>query len=127
MRGRSRITFQKKQNDILHHDDANDDNDDFDNKVKWLKKIAGQHAKLGNKLIATAKRIKAAGYHKDEVKDSEVAESGSGSSAERLGQPEGMPKLRGVSPAPVPQRRDRATQKEDEKMAPPRQRKPIAG
>ena len=66
MSGRSKITFQKKQNDILQSDDAQDDNDDFDNKVKWLKKIAGQHAKLGNKLIATAKRVKAARDPKDE-------------------------------------------------------------
>ena len=29
MRGRSKITFPKKQNDILHRDNANDDNDDF--------------------------------------------------------------------------------------------------
>ena len=59
-------------------------NDDFDNQVKWLKKIAGQHAKLGNKLITTAKRVKAAGYHKDEVRvnGNEGDESGSGSSAE---------------------------------------------
>ena len=58
MRGRSKITFQKKQCDILHHEDDSRDNDDFDNKLKWLNKVAGQHAKLGNKLIATAKRIK---------------------------------------------------------------------
>ena len=75
MRGRSKITFRKKQNDILHRNDANGDNDDFDNKVKWLKKIAGQHAKLGNKLIATAKRVKAAGYPKDEDKENDAADA----------------------------------------------------
>ena len=41
-------------------------------KTKWLKKIAGQHAKLGNKLLSTAKRIKAEGYHREERQGTET-------------------------------------------------------
>ena len=37
VRGRSKITFQKKQNDFLNREDANGDNNDFDNKIKWFK------------------------------------------------------------------------------------------
>ena len=65
MKGRSRITFQKKENDTLQDTMDQLDNDDLQNQVKWLKKMVGQHAKLGNKLLDTARRIKAAGYHKE--------------------------------------------------------------
>ena len=37
-------------------------------------KIVGQHAKLGNKLLATANRIKVAGYHRDEKQAAETNE-----------------------------------------------------
>ena len=65
MKGRSKITFQKKEIDILQDTTNQRDNDDLQNQVKWLKKMAGQHAKLGNKLLATARRIKAAGFQKE--------------------------------------------------------------
>ena len=65
MKGRSRITFQKKENDTLQDTMNQFDNEDLANKVKWLKKTVGQHAKLGNKLLATARTIKAAGYHRE--------------------------------------------------------------
>ena len=65
MKGRSKITFQKKENDTLQATANQLDNDVLQNQVKWLKKMAGQHAKLGNKLLATARRIKAAGYQRE--------------------------------------------------------------
>ena len=36
------------------------------------KQIAGQHTKLGNKLLATAKRIKAEGYLREESQAAET-------------------------------------------------------
>ena len=65
MKGRSRITFQKKDANTLQAAEKQQGNEDLVAKAKWLRKTAGQHAKLGNKLLATAKRIKAAGYHRE--------------------------------------------------------------
>ena len=64
MKGRSRITFQKKDANALQAAEKQQGNEDLVTKAKWLRKTAGQHAKLGNKLLATAKKIKAAGYHR---------------------------------------------------------------
>ena len=63
MRGRSKITFQKKSTSTLQAVEKQPENADMVTRAKWLRKIAGQHAKLGNKLIVTARRIKAQGYH----------------------------------------------------------------
>ena len=49
----------EKENDTLQATVNQLDNEDLANKMKWLEKIAGQHATLGNKLLATARRINA--------------------------------------------------------------------
>ena len=66
MRGRSGITFQKKQANILHDGNSNQDTGMLASQAKWLKQTAGQHAKLANKLITTPRRMKAAGSHREE-------------------------------------------------------------
>ena len=68
------LLSQKKENDTLQVAANQLDNEDLVSKVKWIKKVAGQHAKLGDKLLATAKRIKAAGYHRDEGQADETNE-----------------------------------------------------
>ena len=58
MRGRSRITFQKKDKITLEGMEDKDANGDLITRAKWLRKQAGYHAKLGNKLINIVRRMK---------------------------------------------------------------------
>ena len=66
MNGSSKITFLKKRIGTEQTNDMQVDRDDLTTKLKWLKQTAGQHSKLGNKLLTTAKRMKSAVHHREE-------------------------------------------------------------
>ena len=58
MKGRSIITFQKKVKSMLQGIDKQNENFELVSRVEWLRKIAGEHTVLGNKLIHIARRMK---------------------------------------------------------------------
>ena len=60
MKGRSKITFQSKEVNTLQSAEKQPGNSELVTRAKWLRRTAGQHAELGNKLITTARRMKAA-------------------------------------------------------------------
>ena len=59
MRGRSKVTFRSKTKDALKGMERSEDHENEVEYAKWMQKQAGEHAKLGNKLINTARRMKA--------------------------------------------------------------------
>ena len=58
MKGRSRITFNKKIKRLLKNIEAEDSNADLATRTGWLRIAAGHHMKLANKLINVARPMK---------------------------------------------------------------------
>ena len=58
MRGTSKIRFMNAAKKILQGIDADRANDGLATRTDWLRKIAGEHAAMGNKLINIARRMK---------------------------------------------------------------------
>ena len=58
MRGRSRITFSKKQKRLLRDLADEEEDQDLLTRAKWLTAAASQHTSLGNKLISIARYMK---------------------------------------------------------------------
>ena len=54
---------------MLEATEKQQENGDLVTRAKWLRKVAGQRSKLGNKLITTTRRIKATGYHRQAGQD----------------------------------------------------------
>ena len=54
------MTFTKKTKKLLQGIDVDDDGVIPATRAKWLREAAGLHAKLGNKLISIARRMKVA-------------------------------------------------------------------
>ena len=59
MKGRSKVTFKNATKNILQGIDERDGNDELATRADWLRKTAGEHAAMGNKLINIARRMKA--------------------------------------------------------------------
>jgi hypothetical protein len=59
MRGRSKVSFKSKNKDALKGLERNEDLEEEVEIAKWMQRQAGEHAKLGNKLVNTARRMKA--------------------------------------------------------------------
>ena len=69
LRGRSKVKLINQARDALSLDKAEEkDNEDLHTKAEWLKKSAGTHTLLGNKLSNIAKRMKANERHKEDRK-----------------------------------------------------------
>ena len=58
MKGRSRITFKRKTRNVLQGI-KEDENAEMATRADWLRKVPGEHAAMGNKLINIARRMKA--------------------------------------------------------------------
>jgi tRNA threonylcarbamoyladenosine modification (KEOPS) complex Pcc1 subunit len=58
MKGRSRITFNKKSKRLLKSIEAEDSNADLATRAGWLRTVAGHHIKLANTLINVARTTK---------------------------------------------------------------------
>ena len=67
MRGRSRVTFQKKDKVTLEGMEDKDGSGYLITRAKWLRQLAGYHAKLGNKLINIARRMKTSNASGDDT------------------------------------------------------------
>ena len=58
MKGRSRITFNKKSKRLLKSIVTDDSNADLATRAGWLRTAAGHHTKLANRLINVARTMK---------------------------------------------------------------------
>ena len=71
MRGRSRIAFKNKTRNVLNGIEEEESNAEAATRVEWLRKAAGDHTKLGNKLINVARRMKTAARNKEHTEKNE--------------------------------------------------------
>ena len=58
MRGRSRITVKKRNKSILDGIDQLDQSAESASRANWLRAVAGTHARMGNRLVNIARRMK---------------------------------------------------------------------
>ena len=58
MKGRSKITFSRKNKRLLKGMEEDDSNADLISRASWLRTAAGHHTKLANRLISVARTMK---------------------------------------------------------------------
>ena len=61
MKGRSRITFNKKSKRLLKSIETDEGNEDLATRAGWLRIAAGHHTKLANRIINVARTMTATG------------------------------------------------------------------
>ena len=67
IRGRSRIAFKNKKRNCLEGIEANETIAPMATRVNWLRHVAGQHTKMGNKLINVARRMITVARNKEDI------------------------------------------------------------
>ena len=72
MRGRSKITFKQTSRNVLNGIEEDEENAEAATRAEWLRKAAGEHTRMGNKLINVARRIKTMARNKDNTEKNEA-------------------------------------------------------